>query len=177
MPEMAIKTKKSQKIANLLFCSPHGVKGMSAELPGIVETSDNLAIVSIEKDKILVVYTVRSNIDSRKMELMSEILTLTAAFGFKAKVSSGYPSWAPDAKSKLAKEVVSAYKSITGKKLQVTAIHAGLECGIINSIIPEMESVSLGPNLWNVHSVNEKADVASSERTAEFVKKMLPMLK
>ena len=150
---------------------------MSAELPGIVETSDNLAIVSIEKDKILVVYTVRSNIDSRKMELMSEILTLTAAFGFKAKVSSGYPSWAPDAKSKLAKEVVSAYKSITGKKLQVTAIHAGLECGIINSIIPEMESVSLGPNLWNVHSVNEKADVASSERTAEFVKKMLPMLK
>ena len=176
-PEIAIKAKKSQKIASLLFCSPHGVKGMSAEIPGIVETSDNLAIVSVENDKILVVYTVRSNIDSRKMELMSEILSLTATFGFKAKVTGSYPSWAPDTKSKLAKEVCAAYKSINGKKPQVTAIHAGLECGIINSIIPGMESVSLGPNLWNVHSVNEKADVASSERTAEFVKKMLPMLK
>ena len=177
MPETAIKAKRSQKIANLLFCSPHGVRNMSAEIEGIVETSDNLAIVSMENDKLLVVYTVRSNIDSKKMELMSELLSLTAAFGFKAKASGGYPSWAPDTNSKLAREVAAAYKKITGKKIQVTAIHAGLECGIINSIIPGMESVSLGPNLWNVHSVNEKADVASCERTAAFVKEMLPMLK
>ena len=111
------------------------------------------------------------------MELVSKILTLTDAFGFDVKVGDSYPSWTPDPKSKLAKEVAAAYKSITGKKLQVTAIHAGLECGIINSIIPGMESVSLGPNLADVHSVNEKADVASAERTADFVKKMLPMLK
>ena len=177
MPEMAIKAKKSRKIASLLFCSPHGVRGMSSAIPGIVETSDNLAIVSIENDRINVIYTVRSSVDSRKMELMSEILSLTAAFGFKAKAGSSYPSWTPDPKSKLAKEVASAYKKIEGKKPQITAIHAGLECGIINSIIPGMESVSLGPDLSGVHSVNEKADVASAERTAAFVKKMLPMLK
>ena len=172
-----VKAKKSQKIAGLLFASPHGVKDMSSEIPGIVETSDNLAIVTISKDRIYVIYTVRSNVDSRKMEMMSRILTLTEAFGFKAKAGSSYPAWAPDTSSRLAKEVAAAYKKITGKKIQVTAIHAGLECGIINSIIPGMESVSLGPNLWNVHSINEKADVASAERTAEFVKKMLPTLR
>ena len=177
MPDMAIKTKKSQKIVNLLFSSPCGVKNMSTAIPGIVETSDNLAIVSMNKDKLSVVYSIRSNTDSRKMELVSKILTLTDAFGFDVKVGDSYPSWTPDPKSKLAKEVAAAYKSITGKKPQVTAIHAGLECGIINSIIPGMESVSLGPNLADVHSVNEKADVASAERTADFVKKMLPMLK
>ncbi len=177
MPEMAIKTKKSQKIAGLLFASPTGVKGMSTAIPGIVETSDNMAIVKIEKDKLTVVYSIRSNMDSKKMELMSKILTLTEVFGFKAKVGDSYPSWAPDPSSKLAKEVAAAYKSIEGKKMKVTAIHAGLECGIINSIIPGMESVSLGPNLSDVHSVNEKADVASAERTAAFVKKMLAMLK
>ena len=177
MPDTVIKAKKSQKIAGLLFASPHGVKDMSSEIPGIVETSDNLAIVTISKDRIYVIYTVRSNVDSRKMEMMSRILTLTEAFGFKAKAGSSYPAWAPDTSSGLAKEVAAAYKKITGKKIQVTAIHAGLECGIINSIIPGMESVSLGPNLWNVHSINEKADVASAERTAEFVKKMLPTLR
>ena len=177
MPAMAIKTKKSQKIAGLLFASPAGVKGMSMAIPGIVETSDNLAIVNIENDKINIVYSIRSNMDSKKMELMSKILTLTEVFGFKAKAGDSYPSWAPDPSSKLAKEVATAYKSIEGKKMKVTAIHAGLECGIINSIIPGMESVSLGPNLSGVHSVNEKADVASAERTAAFVKKMLPMLK
>ncbi|MBO8437218.1 MAG: aminoacyl-histidine dipeptidase [Spirochaetes bacterium] len=177
MPTVAIKAKKSQKIAGLLFTSPHGVRDMSLAIPGIVETSDNLAIVSICDDKITVVYSVRSNVDSRKNSLMSEILSLTAAFGFKAKAGSSYPAWTPDPHSKLAKEVTSAYKAITGKKAKVTAIHAGLECGIINSIISGMESVSLGPDLADVHSVNERADVASAERTAEFVKAMLPMLK
>ena len=177
LPEMAIKTKKSMKIAELLFCSPHGVRNMSAAIPGIVETSDNLAIVSMDDERIYVIYTVRSNTDSRKMELMSEILSLNEAFGFKAVANGGYPSWTPDPGSKLAKEVAAAFRKIMGKKMSVTAIHAGLECGIINSLIPGMESVSLGPDLVDVHSVNEKADVASSERTAEFVKKMLPMLR
>ncbi len=177
MPATAIKAKKSQKIAGLLLTSPHGVRDMSLSIPGIVETSDNLAIVSMDSDRITVIYSVRSNVDSKKNSLMSEILTLTAAFGFKAKAGGSYPSWTPDPASKLAKEVSAAYKSITGKKAEVTAIHAGLECGIINSIIPGMESVSLGPDLADVHSVNEKADVASAERTAQFVKQMLPMLK
>lgn len=177
LPETAIRTKKSAKIAGLLLCSPHGVRNMSAALPGIVETSDNLAIVSIEDDRVRVSYSVRSNTDSRKMELMSELVSIIEAFGFKAKVNGSYPSWSPDPKSKLVKEVAAAYKSIEGRKAKITAIHAGLECGIINSLIPGMESVSIGPEIHDVHSVNETTDAASAERTAAFVKKMLPMLK
>ncbi len=177
MPSAAIKEKKSRKIAGLLLCSPHGVREMSRTMPGIVETSDNLAIVSMDSERISIAYSVRSNVNAKKMDMMSELITLIEAFGFKAKVNGDYPSWAPDPKSKLTKEVAAAYKAIEGRKPTITAIHAGLECGIINSKIPGMESVSLGPNLMSVHSVNEKADIASAERTAEFVKKMLPMLR
>ena len=177
MPERVIRRKKSQKIADMLFCSPCGVRSMSTAISGIVETSDNLAIVSEENDRLCVIYSVRSSVDSRKMALAYEILTLADSFGFKAKITGEYPSWTPDPESSLAKEAAAAYKKIIGKKPVITAIHAGLECGIINSIIPGMESISIGPDLRDVHSVNETADVASAERMAEFVKKMLPMLK
>lgn len=176
-PIAVIKRKKSRKIADFLFTAPYGVRNMSTSISGIVETSDNLAIVTIENDRLYAIFSVRSNTDSRKMALGYEILTLAEGFGFKAKAGGEYPSWAPDPSSKLAKETAAAYRKITGRKSVVTAIHAGLECGIINSIIPDMESISIGPDIKDVHSVNEKADVASSERMAEFVKKLLPMLK
>ena len=177
LPSIAIKAKKSQKIADFLFTAPHGVKAMSSKIEGIVETSDNLAIVRTDDDKLILHFSVRSSSESAKMALSYEIMTLAEAFSFKVKAGNSYPAWAPDPSSKLVKETAAAYRKITGRKAVITAIHAGLECGIINSLIPGMESVSIGPELRDVHSVNENVDAASAERTAEFIKKMLPMLK
>lgn len=177
LPSCVIKEKKSQKIADMLFLAPHGVRTMSSKIEGIVETSDNLAIVNIAEDKLHVSFSVRGNTESSKMALAYEILTLLESFSFKAIAGGSYPAWEPDPSSKLAKETAAAYKKITGRKASIKAIHAGLECGIINSLIPGMESISIGPELRDVHSVNENVDAASAERTAEFVKKMLPMLK
>lgn len=176
-PEKALKKTLSAKLADMLFISPAGVKSMSMALPGVVETSDNLAIVSLDEEKISVIWSVRSSVESSKLNLAYEIQTLAENFGFKTLLNGDYPAWQPNVKSKFTKQVVAAYKKITGKKPLITAIHAGLECGILNKAIEGLDSLSLGPNLFDVHSVKEHIDVASAERTAGFVKEMLKDLK
>lgn len=177
MPLVTMRKKKGQKLIDLLFTSPHGVKSMSTTISGVVETSDNLAKVRLENGKAIVSYSIRSNVDSRKMLLMYEIQTIAENIGFKTKATGSYPAWEPNPASKLTKEISRAYSKIMGKKPVVTAIHAGLECGIINDRIEGMDSVSIGPELRDVHSVNENLNVASAERICEFVKELLPLLK
>ena len=106
-----------------------------------------------------------------------EIQCIAENLGFKTKAAGSYPAWEPDPKSRFTKEVVKAYSQIVGKRPVVTAIHAGLECGIINDRIPGMESISIGPDLRDVHSVNENLGVESAERICDFVKKLLPTLR
>jgi len=177
LPNKALDKSSSSKLNSLLFTSPIGVKAMSLALPGIVETSDNLAIVSLDEEEISVVWSVRSSIESAKLNLANQIKTLAKSFGFKAVLSGGYPAWQPDPNSKFTKEVASAYKKIAGKKPIITAIHAGLECGIINKAVAGMDSLSIGPNLLDVHSVNEHVEADSAERVSDFVKAMLKDIK
>lgn len=176
-PAKALKKSLSAKIADMLFISPAGVKSMSMSLPGVVETSDNLAICNLDDEKISVIWSVRSSVETSKLNLAYEIQTLAENFGFKTVLNGDYPAWQPNVKSKFTKQVVASYKKITGKKPVITAIHAGLECGILNKAIEGLDSLSLGPNLFDVHSVKEHIDVESAERTARFVKEMLKDLK
>lgn len=171
--EKVIDRRISSRIADLLFTSPVGVQAMSLALEGVVETSDNLAIVEMEGDTVKVIWSVRSSVESAKLNLAYKIQTLAEGFGFKTVLSGGYPSWQPNPKSKFTKEVAAAYKKYTGKKPVITAIHAGLECGIINKAVEGMDSLSIGPNLFDVHSVNEHVEAKSAERIAAFVKNML----
>ncbi len=168
---------ESMDIASLMFLSPTGVRSMSFSLPGIVETSDNMAIICLDKDVVRVVYSVRSSVKSAKYNLAYEIQTLLETFRFQSELEGDYPSWTPNTQSKFTKEVSSAYEKITGVKPVITAIHAGLECGIINEKVEGMDSLSIGPNLYDVHSVNEHIEIESAERSAKFVKEMLKYIK
>ena len=96
--------------------------------------------------------------------------------GLKVFYDDGYPSWAPNPDSQLTKKVAEEYKKFTKKKPVITCIHAGLECGIINSLIPGMDSVSIGPDLFDVHSVNEHIDYQSAVRTMAFLRHLLKTL-
>ena len=176
MPEKVIKRKASAAVADALFAAPHGVGCMNTAI-NVVETSDNLAIVSMNDEKISVVFSVRSTIDSKKFLRAEEIQTIMESFGFKTKLTGSYPAWEPSLDPSFRKEVAKAYKAISGVKPGVTIMHAGLECGIINSLIPGMDSISIGPELHGVHSINENLNIASAERVADIVKKMLPSLK
>ena len=142
-----------------------------------METSNNLAIVRTSEESITVTNSIRSNIGSSKENHLETLKTLYSAFGFKNKASDGYPEWEPNLSSPLLKEVEKLYKEITGKKPKVTAIHAGLECGIINKRIKGMDSLSLGPDLFDVHSVNEHIVAQSAERISSLLKEMVSRMK
>lgn len=176
LPDEVLKRKLSYEIAEALYLAPHGV-GCVNRAMDVVETSDNLAVVKMEEGRLKVVFSIRSTVESKKHLKTDEIVTLMEALGFKTRVTSGYPAWEPSTDPAFRDEVAEAYRTITGKEPKVMLMHAGLECGILNSIIPGMDSLSIGPELRDVHSVNENLNIASAERVSAFVKKMLVMLK
>ncbi|MBQ0072023.1 MAG: aminoacyl-histidine dipeptidase [Spirochaetales bacterium] len=177
LPAKTLTPNVSESIGNTLFTSPTGVRSWSMALKGVVETSDNMAIISLDEKEASIIYSIRSSVESAKLNLAYEIAAILEGNGFLVKIGDGYPAWSPDPDSAFTKEVAEAYEKIVGKAPVITAIHAGLECGIINKAIPGMDSLSLGPNLFDVHSVNEHVEAASAERTASFVKEMLKDIK
>ena len=121
--------------------------------------------------------SVRSSIDSAKYYLVNRIKTIFESFGIDCTIGNGYPSWTPDPDSALAHFCAEAYEKLTGKKPVITAIHAGLECGVINSKCPGMDSVSIGPQMYDIHSTEERLSISSSKRTYEFVKHLLSIIR
>lgn len=175
--DKALESALSSKISDLLFTSRYGVYSYSPIMKGVVETSDNLAIVTLSEAEVKAVWSIRSSIESAKLNLAYSISALAERCGFKTVLSGSYPAWEPNPESLFTKEVAEAYKRIEGKEPVIIAIHAGLECGIINDKIKGMDSISIGPNLYDVHSVNEHVEVKSAERVAAFVKTMLSEIK
>lgn len=173
VPSEAIKTKTSLSFMEALYLTPAGPQAMSADFAGIVETSNNLAIVSLKDGKLCVSCSTRSLVESARNECAYTVAAVYEDFGFNATYKGAYPSWEPDPSSPLVKKTAALYKSFFKKKPLVTTIHAGLECGIINSIIPGMDSISIGPNLFDVHSVNEHLEADSVLRTLDFLKYLL----
>lgn len=176
-PAEAVKAKISAAFIEALYLAPHGVQAMSMKVPGIVETSNNLAIVKLEDGRLKAVCSTRSLVESAKHETAYRVGAAFEDMGLKIVYSGDYPSWEPNPASSFTKEVAAMYKSFTKKKPVVTCIHAGLECGIINSIVEGMDSLSIGPNLFDVHSVNEHIDAASAERMMDFLHYLVANLK
>lgn len=176
VPQQALKGKLSLSFMEALYLTPHGPQAMSADFEGIVETSNNLAIVSLDEDGLRMISSTRSLIESARNECAYTVAAVYEDFGFNVRYDGAYPSWEPDISSALVKKTASLYKAFFRKKAVVTTIHAGLECGIINSVIPGMDSISIGPNLFDVHSVNEHLEVDSVERTLSFMKYLLAKL-
>ena len=177
MPQAALKRKKSQKIADAMFCLPHGVRSRIPSMLDTVETSVNLATARLEEGRFTVLFSLRSMIDSKKMALVEEIQTLLEGYGFSSKVSGGSPAWEKSDGSRFAQEFIKLYRKITGRKPEIRVLHGILECGILAARIPGLSAISLGPDVKDVHSVNETLSIASSERLADCVMKMLPLLK
>ena len=152
---------------------PNGVIAMSPDLEGLVQTSLNLGIITLERDVLKLSYAVRSCVDEDKEKLCRQIADTAAQFGASAKIVNSYPGWAYRKESPLRDTVSAVYEEMYGRKPVFEAIHAGLECGILAAKIPGLDCVSLGPDMSNVHTAEESLDIASVQRTWEFLQKVL----
>ena len=150
-------------IATLLAC-PHGVEQMSVDIPGLVETSTNLAAAHIEGDTLKVITSQRSSVVS-ELHAMAERVEATFFLGsFDVEHHGEYPGWKPNLKSHILEVSVESYRRLFGAEPEVKAIHAGLECGLFLEKFPDLDMISFGPTLRGVHAPGEKLELASLDK-------------
>jgi len=164
-----IKKTQWNMLVQTIAALPHGVTKMSADIPGLVETSTNVAIVRTEKNKIVLTTSQRSSVASEIDEIVECVSAVFELGGAKVVRAEGYPGWKPNLDSQILKVAKSTYQSLYGKEPEVKAIHAGLECGIIGEKFPGMDMVSFGPTLEGVHSPDEKIHIDTVEKFWNFL--------
>ena len=162
--------------SKLLPCeaAPHGVYYMSQEVEGLVETSTNFASVKTNADEIYLEFFSRSSTESSKEELALQIEAIFRLAGAKeVKYEGSYQGWAPNADSQLLKLAVAQWEGLYGVEPKVEAIHAGLECGLFLKVRPDMEMISYGPTLKDVHSPRECCHIPAVQKGWDFTVALL----
>ncbi len=143
---------------------------MSRDIPGLVETSTNLASVKfIGKNRIEITTSQRSSVESQKQAIAQTVASVFELADAGIEHSSGYPGWQPNTKSPILEISVKAYKDLFGKKPLVRAIHAGLECGLFLKKYPDLDMISFGPTLRDVHSPDERIHIGSTQKFWDFL--------
>ncbi len=166
----------TKNIINLIKESPCGVIKMSEEIEGLVETSLNLGILTVENDKIALYFALRSNNQASLHRLTDEVLDLGKKYYCEAEATGFYPPWEFKTVSPLRELYKNCYKEQTGKDIKVEAIHAGLECGVFANKIKDLDCISVGPNLFDVHTPNERLDIVSAVKTFGLILKVLAQI-
>ncbi len=154
-----IEPAVARNIIRSVFAVFNGVYAMSMDVPGLVETSSNLARIRTEQGKVTMVASQRSSVESAKYAVQATVAACFRLAGAKVEQSDGYPGWAPNPKSELLGISVRAYRELFGRDPQVKAIHAGLECGLFLDAYPDLDMISIGPTLRGVHSPSERLEL------------------
>ena len=169
IPEKVMNQDDQYKIIRAVFICPNGVIRMSQAMKGLVETSNNLAIVSCKKGKFEAYCLCRSSVDSAKEAAAWKIAAAFHLINAEVKLEGGYPGWKPDMKSPILKTMSTVYKELFGKVPEIKAIHAGLECGLIGGVYPHLDMISFGPTIRYPHSPDEKVNIASVGKFWNFL--------
>lgn len=156
-------------IVNGLFAAPNGVFRHMPQMPEVVESSNNIASIRTETDRVLVKCLIRSSIESKKYELCSMLDSVFSLAGAKVEFLGGYPGWEPNFQSEILEELKVLYKRKYDVEPEVKVIHAGLECGIIGALEPHLDMVSFGPTIRFPHSPDEKVCISSVQRFWDFL--------
>jgi dipeptidase D len=159
-----VKSAVQKKLCKTISALPHGVIKMSPDIPGLVQTSTNLAIVSTGRKSIAIATSQRSSVASEIDEICQMVANVFELGGAEVEASEGYPGWKPNLDSEILKIAKETYQSLYGKEPAVKAVHAGLECGIIGEKFPGIDMVSFGPTLQGVHSPEEKIYIDTVEK-------------
>lgn len=166
----------SRRLIAMLIGLPHGVLAMSRDIPGLTETSTNLAIIKSEDAGFQVISSTRSSVEAALRFGLDQSKAVVLLAGGKWSESGGYPGWQPNMSSPLLAACKNVFRELRGKDPHVTAIHAGLECGIIGEKVGGADMISFGPDLAGVHAPGEKVNIPSVGRFWEFHKALLKSL-
>lgn len=164
-------------IIDALFLLPNGVQKMSDAMPGLVQTSLNLGILTMKQDEVQMGFSVRSSVGSEKNLLALQIRTLCERLGGQYTESGAYPAWEYKQDSKLRDLMVTVYEELYGEKPRLDVIHAGVECGLFMDKMKDLDCVSYGPQMYDIHTSNERLHVDSVQRTWEYTLEILKRLK
>jgi len=169
LPQTLLPEEIQDDLINAIVGVRNGVARMNPAMPGVVESSSNLAIVTTSNGEATVNILLRSSLESMKDALASSLESVFLLAGAKVEFSGSYPGWQPDPESSILKTMKTVYQNLYGKEPAINVIHAGLECGIIGAVYTGMDMISFGPTLKFPHSPDEKVNIPSVARYWDYL--------
>ncbi len=173
LPGKVMELVVQEGLIRALYAAHNGVYRMSADIPDLVETSNNIASVTVKSGEIRINCLTRSSVESSKFDLANALRSAFELAGCEVTFSGSYPGWTPNVKSEILDVLVGIYEKQNGEKPKVVACHAGLECGIIGKNYPGMDMISFGPTIHGAHSPDERASISSAQKYWKFVLEIL----
>ena len=173
IPKKVMNLETQKIFLKSIYAALNGVYRMSPDIPNLVETSNNIAKISVDKGKIHVACLTRSSSESSKNDLTNALTSCFELAGFKVELSGSYPGWQPNVNSEILKVLTHLYENLFGKKAKVEACHAGLECGILGQNYPLMDMISFGPTIKGAHSPDERVSITSVQKFWKFLVQIL----
>ena len=171
----ALSTEDTAKVTAMLCAVPNGVQEMSKDIPGLVQTSLNLGIVKLGEGFEMVI-SVRSSVNAEKLALVERLEQLAKFQDAAFSCNGDYPAWEYKEDSRLRDTVVDVYRRMFQKEPEVVAIHAGLECGLLSEKLSGLDCISMGPDMYDIHTSRERLSIASTQRTWKFLQQILKEL-
>lgn len=172
-PDEVLDATDAKRIIDLLVTTPHGVVAMSPDVPGLVQNSTNLAIVSLNGDVAEIITSQRSAIEASKHAVAQIVATAFRMAGFDVEHAGSYPGWKPEPTSEIVQKLQAVHEQLFGKPAKLIAMHAGLECGVIGEKYPGMQMVSFGPTIVGPHSPNERVQISTVQSFWKYLKAVL----
>ncbi|MDO9634755.1 MAG: aminoacyl-histidine dipeptidase [Paludibacter sp.] len=174
LPDSIMEKAASDCLLNTLYACPHGVIAMSKEMSGMVETSTNLASVKMKENQVIEINTSqRSSFEYSKTDIAAQIFAVFKLAGATVIQSDGYPGWQPNLNSAILKQATKSYAALFQVKPKIKVIHAGLECGLFLEKYPHLDMISIGPQMYGVHSPDERLSIASTQKTWKWLVEIL----
>ena len=173
----AMDDASTARVISMLVCGPDGVQVMSADIPGLVQTSLNLGVVYTDETAVVGKFAIRSSVESQKRMLVDRVTCLGELLGAEIDTAGDYPGWAYRQDSPLRDLMSETYRDLYGKEARIEAIHAGLECGLFAGKIQGLDCVSFGPDLQDIHTPRETMFVGSVQRTWQLLLEILRRMK
>ena len=169
----AMEKVSTERVVPYLMLCPNGLQEFNRKIEGVVETSLNLGVLETKEDKVQIIHQIRSSVETRKYQIKEQLEQCVKAVGGEGVITNEYPAWQYNPDSELRQIMVDTYRELYGEEPVVSVIHAGLECGLFLGKRPDLDCVSFGPDVIDVHSVNEALNLASTQRVWDHLKAIL----